>query len=218
MQKCWQHEHDKILEIIQCRHINDFERQRQGEAVIHQHPVNLNVFHKWRQNEFSLLFHAVQENKYDFFKLLLYNGADPTICNDKGVNVLHFLTTRNLADWAQHCVRVPDWIMPKKQKSDFVNQANKGGITPLISACTKGHLSMIIWLLDNGANINLGKLTGWTPLHEAARHGHKNIVEYLLLHGADQGKKAVHGQFGRHVKARDVTADYELLKLFIKYE
>ena len=65
--------------------------------------------------------------------------------------------------------------------SDFISMANY-----LIHlASSKGHLSIVEYLVNNGANIQSVTNDGSTCLHHASSHGHLNICEYLVSKGAD---------------------------------
>jgi len=60
-------------------------------------------------------------------------------------------------------------------------------VTPLSIAAANGHLDMVRFLLENGAEVNPGYNDyGWhPPLNAAARKGHLEIVNLLIDAGAD---------------------------------
>jgi ankyrin repeat protein len=70
--------------------------------------------------------------------------------------------------------------------------------TPLFTACEFGHLEVVKFLVENGANVNCRRITNSTPLYVSSSHGysssnaisnkssHTLIVEYLIANGADQ--------------------------------
>ncbi|CAK4078421.1 unnamed protein product [Aphanomyces euteiches] len=54
--------------------------------------------------------------------------------------------------------------------------------TPLLAACTYGHLDCVRILLDRGANHVAVDVYGNTGLHLACMHGHVDVVSLLLTH------------------------------------
>ena len=52
--------------------------------------------------------------------------------------------------------------------------------TPLMIACLTGHLEVVKYLVDKGADINAITTELWSPLFIASYNGHIDIVEYLL--------------------------------------
>ena len=66
--------------------------------------------------------------------------------------------------------------------------------TPFLLAVKKGRLDIVEVLLDEGADINIGKVDGSkteTPLFWAVKKGRLDIVEFLLEKGADINKGEV---------------------------
>lgn len=61
---------------------------------------------------------------------------------------------------------------------------NKSGWTPLHYAATEGHVQLMQWLLDEGAEVNAQTRAGVTPLYMAARKPSREAVLLLLKHGA----------------------------------
>ncbi len=78
---------------------------------------------------------------------------------------------------------------------DLINARSESGFTPLQSAAAAGHLKVVQYLINSGAEINPG---GMTPLMYAALNGHNAVVEFLLSKGAnvnattDVGRTALH--------------------------
>ena len=69
--------------------------------------------------------------------------------------------------------------------SDIVNDADKQGMTALLSAAGRGQLSTVRLLLDTGAKVNLSAADGETAIMAAARHGAAPVMEALIAAGAD---------------------------------
>lgn len=85
----------------------------------------------------------------------------------------------------------------------------------MILAAQQGHRDVLIWLLDQGVNVNASD--GMTALHQASGGGHREIMRILLDRGADLEKENMFGGtvlsstlwFAYHVQdAEFVTADY----------
>jgi ankyrin repeat protein len=76
-------------------------------------------------------------------------------------------------------------LQVKRGVTEFVNQAGKDGETPLCAAAKAGHLEIVIFLVDAGADVNGLSAKGGAPLHFAAHFGRRDVVEYLLGAGAD---------------------------------
>ncbi|KAH6881161.1 ankyrin repeat-containing domain protein [Thelonectria olida] len=67
-----------------------------------------------------------------------------------------------------------------------VGLRNNLGNDAFYNACAKGHISVAIYLLGLGADINEGNEENDTPLHVAARQGHEETVKFLLHLGANK--------------------------------
>jgi len=74
----------------------------------------------------------------------------------------------------------------KRQKQTTIpEKKNEKGETPIIPACAKGNVKLVLSLLKQGHSVNAGDALGWTALHEASNYGYVDIVNVLLDHGAD---------------------------------
>ncbi|KAF0690680.1 Aste57867_17935 [Aphanomyces stellatus] len=75
------------------------------------------------------------------------------------------------------------WAEPHEIQSylEFVDPAER---TPLLIACSNGHLDCVRILLDRGANHFAVDADGNTALHAACMYGHVAVVNLLLSHPA----------------------------------
>jgi ankyrin repeat protein len=71
-------------------------RHEKDEAVMRNKFANidLNAFHDWKDGTFNLLWHAILNDNEVAVRILLDMGANPTLTNKKGINVLHSLAKR----------------------------------------------------------------------------------------------------------------------------
>ena len=69
-----------------------------------------------------------------------------------------------------------------------VNEPAPGGQLPLETAARCGHLNIVTFLLDNGAQVDKpsrGPSINSTPLQSAINHGRTEVADLLLQRGAD---------------------------------
>jgi ankyrin repeat protein len=111
--------------------------------------------------------------------LLRHNGADLDVRGRYGRNPLHGAAdSENL-----EVVRILIEYDPA-----YINARDEIGWTPLLMASSGRNSkdgSVVRFLLEHGADINVQNQFGRTPLHEASHYGVLEIVRLLLEHGAD---------------------------------
>ena len=65
-------------------------------------------------------------------------------------------------------------------------QPSPRGTTPLVYACWYGHIDVIEFLVDLGADVNAEfNQLGYNPILSAAKQQHEEVVKFLLRQGAD---------------------------------
>jgi len=69
------------------------------------------------------------------------------------------------------------------------------------------NLSIVRYLLQNGANINAKHCLGKTPLFIASQNGHLGVVNLLLKNCADVNQADIHGATPLHVASREGHKD-----------
>jgi ankyrin repeat protein len=72
----------------------------------------------------------------------------------------------------------------KEDPALFKSEDREFKATLLHGASSLGHAGVVMYLLENGAEVDAQDRRGHTPLAWAAARGHKNIVEVLLAHKA----------------------------------
>jgi uncharacterized protein len=71
---------------------------------------------------------------------------------------------------------------------------NKMKVTPLHSATAGGHIKLVKFLLEHGADPNARQVGSFTPLHAAAENGNVEAIRALLFYGADADAKSCEGK------------------------
>jgi len=78
-----------------------------------------------------------------------------------------------------------------------VNAVDHYGDTALMWAANDGHLNVVEFLVEHGANVNAAATgliyAGFTALIYASEKGYVNMVKYLIKHGANINAKNKNG-------------------------
>jgi ankyrin repeat protein len=90
-----------------------------------------------------------------------------------------------------------------EESSNDVNRASfVDGATPVQVASWNGHLSLVRYLVKNGADVKKADAKGVSPLYVAAQNGNLEIVQCLLKEfGADVNQAAIDGSNSSMVAA-----------------
>src|SRR5205814_8712767 len=97
-----------------------------------------------------------------------------------------------------------------------VNAKGRGGFSALLAAARNGHLEVVKYLVEHGANIDeRNNARDKTPLLAAAFDGHYDIVKYLVEHGANVNVQAVNGWTPLHDAA--YIGNFEVVKYLVDH-
>lgn len=114
-------------------------------------------------------------------ELLLGHGADPSIPDRSGRNVLHML-----AAWKdERSLEMLAFFIERKMPLD---QRDARGRTPLAVAFEESNLKAMERLLESGADPDSASSAGWTLFDRAEAGDKTSAVELLRRHGARHGR------------------------------
>ncbi|MBA3915900.1 MAG: ankyrin repeat domain-containing protein [Acidobacteriales bacterium] len=87
-----------------------------------------------------------------------------------------------------------DGLKAAMQAGANVNSKGRGDFSPLIAAARNGHLDVVKYLVEHGADVDdKDNSRDKTALLAAAFRLHPDIVQYLAEHGADINAQAING-------------------------
>ncbi|KAM9239070.1 CARD- and ANK-domain containing inflammasome adapter protein-like [Leptosomus discolor] len=101
-------------------------------------------------------------------------------------------------------------------KDNDINALNSSSETLLHVAATHGHLTIMKYLINKGAKIDVNDRKGRTPLHRAAEKGHSDAVKVLLRFGAYMYSLDTDGKTPLHLAAQNNHS--HILKMLLKEE
>ncbi|CAH1279274.1 unnamed protein product [Diabrotica balteata] len=88
------------------------------------------------------------------------------------------------------------------------DSCNEDGLTALHQCCIDDNESMLLLLLEYGANVNAEDSERWTPLHAAATCGHLKLVRILIARGANLLAVNADGNMPYDICEDDAALDY----------
>ena len=153
----------------------DYDKKPKTVEDIEIYKHNLSLYQ-------SKLMHAVASNEHAIVQTLLalhpeknwnFQPKDPRAKN----NVYSILY-----DAALYSDPEMLGIILSKMKGKNVDTPLDDGATPLLAAVNAGRLENIVFLLEQGANINHQNKNGHNALHFAIARGHPHVIDFILRH------------------------------------
>ena len=104
-----------------------------------------------------------------------------------------------------------------RQNPSLLNAFSPDGFQPLGLAAFFGHIEIVQFLIDSGADIDTPSKNNMTvsPLNSAAAGGHLEIARVLLEHGANPNFPQADGFVPLHAAAQN--AQSKMVKLLLNY-
>lgn len=140
---------------------------------------------------------AAENDKIQAIHYFLQNGADPSLKDNEGWNLLHCASQGGNPVIIELVVgHVPS-----------IDSENNRGITPLMAAARLGKVQAVKFLLEKGASPSLEDNSGWNSLHWASWGGNTAVIEKILFCGVDIESKGKEGSTPRMIAQRHGQAE-----------
>ncbi|OIV90116.1 hypothetical protein TanjilG_01570 [Lupinus angustifolius] len=136
-------------------------------------------------NGFSAVMVTALKGHVESFRLLVYAGADISLCNKAGETTLTLSEFNPRSDLFEKVML--EFALHKRN-------CNVGGFYALHYAARDGNLNAVKLLTSKGYDVNAFDGGHYTPLMLAAREGHRSICELLISNGANCNAKNTRGE------------------------
>lgn len=133
------------------------------------------------ENNWTPLFHAYANGRYDVFNKLIEQGANIHHIDNNGKPIL--LITQ----------KYPSMIQILVDKGVDINAQDKLGWTALHSAIWSNKIKSVELLFKLGADVGMKTTTGDTAMSLAAHKSNIRIIKLLVASGADVNNVDIHG-------------------------
>lgn len=170
---------------------------------------DLTTVKEWLAKDRSLV-NARSENGFSPLTIAAYYGK-----HDILKEILDRRPTLDLHEAAilGNLQRVKEFV--EQDASQANNASSPDGFPPLGLAAHFGHMEVVRYLLDKGAEVNFAaKETGFTALTGAIAGGHREIVRELIAAGADVNHRYEEQEFSPLLTAA-ADGDQEVVQLLI---
>ncbi|MCI4407481.1 MAG: ankyrin repeat domain-containing protein [Thermofilum sp.] len=168
------------------------------------------------------LHYAAYNGHTDFVKLLLENGADPSIKDNSGKTAADLARERGHIEIANMIENVKELFEALKKgdtsKAEKLlanlrvpNARDRNGVSLLHWATFIGHAGIARSLIEKGADVNIKDRRGKTPLHYSAKIGDTIIAKLFLEKGAD-----INARDERNCTPLHYAANVEVARLLIE--
>ena len=124
---------------------------------------------------------ALKSNHLYIARLLLREGADVTLKDSFGDNLIHISVESKK-------VAVIFWAIENEQVAASgvgVNDQRDGGETPLMLSVRHGTIDIYTLLLTKGSDPSIGNNDGEGLINFAAYRGLKRSIDFVLAHGSN---------------------------------
>ncbi|MDQ8208060.1 ankyrin repeat domain-containing protein [Coraliomargarita sp. SDUM461003] len=119
--------------------------------------------------EMTPLMSALSGNELEIAQKLLDHGADPTLTSYSGESLYHWAASSGSSDALEFVKRL----------GLNINVPNRQGQTALLRSAQRGDVTVVKWLIENGADPTIADRSKRTPLYWAERNKREGVVDLL---------------------------------------
>lgn len=153
-----------------------------------------------------------QDIRREMLLLFLNHGLNASgIYNNYGQNLLHQFVNNHVERVDLGAVLIAEILLSYGVSLD---SPDNYGHSPLHYAVVIGNTDLVIFLLQQGADVNKRTHDKKTPLLTAAPHDFKDVAELLIRHGAGVNDHDLDGNTALHVAC--LSRSDELIKLLLR--
>ncbi|KAE9464202.1 hypothetical protein C3L33_03891, partial [Rhododendron williamsianum] len=165
----------------------------------------------------TALFTAAERGHFEVVKELLKYANNDSVSkkNRSGFDPLHIAASRgHHGDCLSFCLKIVQVLLD--QYPELTKTVGPSNTTPLMSAATRGHTTVVNELLSKDCTLlEISRSNGKNALHLAARQGHVDIVKALLDKDPQLARRTdKKGQTALHMAVKGVSC--EVVKLLLE--
>ncbi|CAF1081414.1 unnamed protein product [Adineta steineri] len=140
----------------------------------------------------ALLFNACQKGNSDYVKSLIDSKYDINQLDEQGRSALHYCSENTDINCA--CLLLKDDAI----KTNILNLRDNEGCSALHLACMNGNETMVKFLCEQGANVELVDNESHSLIHWITVCGHLHLFDILLQYKAPIHTADIHNAFPIH--------------------
>jgi len=160
----------------------------------------------YKKSHDSVLLIAARYRRVEILQLLIDHGADVEHRNVNLKRALHEASGSGCVQCVRHLLRRGRANVDALKHADW---------TPLMIACTKGHLDVIEELVASGADVTRVNKDGWNCFHLACRESNEAVLKYLTtIDGNLWRQKSKNGRTPLHTAC--MHGRYEVVEYLLK--
>ncbi|KAF7148617.1 hypothetical protein RHSIM_Rhsim03G0128000 [Rhododendron simsii] len=165
----------------------------------------------------TALFTAAERGHFEVVKELLKYANNDSVSkkNRSGFDPLHIAASRgHHGDCLSFCLKIVQVLLD--QYPELTKTVSPSNTTPLMSAATRGHTTVVNELLSKDCTLlEISRSNGKNALHLTARQGHVDIVKALLDKDPQLARRTdKKGQTALHMAVKGVSC--EVVKLLLE--